>query len=308
MLPACLESVCTQGTTRQTATLLHMRAGLTASCDTAILIPQHRTCWHLPWTAAQLCTCTSPGKQPRAGTHVATHTHTQTHDRLFVRVLWLGQVHPMPPLALLCACMEQHDPSTPLERADSNNLPLTQQPCLVNGAGHHVTGRAAHRQLALVLQHEHRLHGARCRACWLAGQGAKPSTGLTTASQAQVQHIWLVTSTNRHSRIPWWWMASSQHRWQSASMRLTDSGNSKRKASTSHDKRCSYYNASKHPAIFCCAVPGGPHPPPVMHKHNTHPTTAATCSVPTKQTDVTTKQAPAYPPWPVRPVKSMRQM
>lgn len=152
-----------------------------------------------------------------------------------------------------------------------------------------MTRRPAHRQPALVLQHEHRLHGERCRACWLAGQGAKPSTGLTTASEESTStgtpHMvgWLVMSTNRHSRIPWWWMASPQNRWQSASMRLTDSGISRQSRNQPQQHRCSptITPPSIHP-IFCCAAPGGQHLRPVMHKHNTHPTTAAACSVPTQ--------------------------
>lgn len=131
MLEACLERVCTQGATRQTATLLHMRAGPTASCHTAILIPQHRTCWHLPWTAAQLCRHADPlGKQPHAGTHVATHAHTNTSPVVCAGAV-CGWAKSIRCLLWHCCVHVQHDPTPPWNAQTATTCPsLRNNPAL----------------------------------------------------------------------------------------------------------------------------------------------------------------------------------
>lgn len=107
---------------------------------------------------------------------------------------------------------------------------------------------------------------------------------------------------------------ASQQRWQSASMRLTDSGSSKRKAGTSHEQhhRCSYYHTSSkhhtHPCLQCCARrPTSPREQNATPTQHSHPTTAATCSVTTTPNHSDRREHAAkhlqYPPGPVRPVR-----
>jgi hypothetical protein len=104
--PTCLVHRDAQnGATRQQDAFLHMRAGPTAKRlprDTAILIPQHRMCWLLPWTsAAQLCIYAQPCLPRSSCVHV-----------------WKGMTpHPLENPQTAATCASRHNKPCLVKRA-----------------------------------------------------------------------------------------------------------------------------------------------------------------------------------------------